>query len=225
MISIHTKVAYMVALLFSSLFCQSQTNEIKIKFIGNCGLHLSDGSSNIYIDFPYKSGAYGYMNYDQTELDSVEENSIFLFTHRHADHYSKKLVKKLKSKHKGNVYSSWNQRKLEKLNNSIDDFKVEAFKTKHRYTLRHYSYVITWHGKRIFLSGDTETAETAASLKDIDWAFVPSWIMFDAREKNLEIDFDKIAIYHLYPKEVVTNARPEKIIILEKQGTVINIPY
>lgn len=34
----------------------AQSNEITIRFIGNCGLHFSDGTSNIYTDFPYVSG-------------------------------------------------------------------------------------------------------------------------------------------------------------------------
>ncbi len=86
--------------IFTLIFClltlvgYSQTKEIQIKFIGNCGLYMTDGTTNIYTDFPYKSGAYGYMEFEESELDSVKENSIFIFTHKHADHYSKKKVKK-----------------------------------------------------------------------------------------------------------------------------------
>jgi hypothetical protein len=54
-------------------FCQSK--EIKIKFIGNCGLYLTDGNSNFYIDFPYKSGAHNYMEYDKSEISGVREKS------------------------------------------------------------------------------------------------------------------------------------------------------
>lgn len=61
-----------------------QDKEIQIKFIGNCGLYMTDGELNIYSDFPYKSGAYGYMRYEESELDSVKENSVFIFTHKHA---------------------------------------------------------------------------------------------------------------------------------------------
>ena len=83
---------FFLILLSNSAY--SQTNEIKIKFIGNCGLYMTDGVTNFYIDFPYKSGAHNYMEYDQSELDSVKDNSIFIFTHRHSDHYSKKHLKK-----------------------------------------------------------------------------------------------------------------------------------
>lgn len=225
MTKFYRKLVFIITLIGISNFGFSQSNEIKIKFIGNCGLYLTDGNSNLYIDFPYKSGAYGYMKYDQTEIDSIKENSIFLFTHRHADHYSKKILKQIKSKHKGKVFGNWNTKKFEKLNNSIDDFKIETFKTKHRFTFKHYSYLITWHGKRIFLSGDTETADIIATIKDINWAFVPYWIMLDAKEKNLKIDTEKFGIYHLYPNQKISNSAPEKIVLLNKQGEVIKIQY
>jgi hypothetical protein len=216
---------FLLIILLTNLtnVCYSQSNEIKIKFIGNCGLYLTDGKSNLYVDFPYKSGAYGYMKYDSTEIDSLKDNSIFLFTHRHADHYSKKIINKIKNK--GKVFGNWNTRKFEVLNNSIEDFKIEAFKTKHRFTFKHYSYLIIWHGKRIYLSGDTESAETIATVKNIDLAFVPYWIMLDAKEKNLKIDAVKIGIYHLYPNQKINNGNPERIILLHKQGEIISINY
>lgn len=164
-------IFFTIALLTISNFGFSQSNEIKIKFIGNCGLYLTDGKSNLYVDFPYKSGAYNYMNYNSTEIENIKENSIFLFTHTHADHYSKKLLKKAKNKHKGKSFGSWNTNKFEKINNSFTDFKIETFKTKHRFTFKHYSYLISWHGKKIYLSGDTESADSIANVKNIDWAF------------------------------------------------------
>lgn len=202
-----------------------QTKEIKIRFIGNCGLHLTDGKSNLYVDFPYKSGAFGYMKYNSSEIDSVSENAIFIFTHKHPDHYSKKMIRQVKGKHKGKVFGNGKAKKYQKLNASVDDFKIEIFKTKHRFSFKHHSYLITWHGKRIFFSGDTETSETIATIKDIDWAFVPGWIIMDAKEKNITIDAKKIGLYHLYPKQKVTNAKPEKYLILDKQGEVILIPF
>lgn len=221
----YKRIIFIICLVGIANFSFSQSSEIKVRFIGNCGLHLTDGNADLYVDFPYKSGAYGYMKYDGTEIDSVKDNAVFLFTHRHADHYSKKLLKKLKDKHKGNVYGNWNVKKMERLSKSIADFNIETFKTKHRFTFKHYSYLITWHGKRIFLSGDTESAATIATVKDMDWAFVPSWILLDAKEENLKIDADKFGIYHLYPDQKVNNVSPEKIVILDKQGEVIEIPY
>ena len=94
----------------------AQTNEISIEFIGNCGLRLTDGTTNIYTDFPYKSGAHNYMEYDSDELDSIAPNSVFIFTHKHSDHFSRKLVKNV-IKEKGGVrYGVGNIDDLEELN-------------------------------------------------------------------------------------------------------------
>jgi L-ascorbate metabolism protein UlaG (beta-lactamase superfamily) len=87
------KIILIFSLVCLSNFGFSQSNEIKIKFIGNCGLFMTDGSTNLYLDFPYKSGAYNYMEYDSAEIDGIKSNAIFLFTHRHADHYSRKIIK------------------------------------------------------------------------------------------------------------------------------------
>jgi L-ascorbate metabolism protein UlaG (beta-lactamase superfamily) len=185
---------------------------------------MTDGTVNLYTDFPYKSGAYGYMKYNAAEIDSVQSNAILLFTHRHADHYSRKIIKKLKKEKAVKKYGSGNIGRLKKLN-SLSSFRIEKIKTKHRFSLKHYSYIITWHGKRIFLSGDTESAATVAGMKELDWAFVPSWIMLDAQEKKLTVPAKTIGIYHLYPNQKFKKELPKKIELLDKQGEVIVIPY
>lgn len=206
----------------------SQTNQISIRFIGNCGLYLTDGISNIYIDFPYKSGAHHYMKYDLSELDSVKINPIFIFTHEHSDHYSGRLVKKLAKKLGGKIYSPWNVKKLLKLNSKLKDFTIEAFKTKHIFSINHYSYLITWHNKKIFISGDINNSETFVSLKNIDWAFMPVWLLMDANEKGIKlIDVCKMfAIYHIGLRDHITNDELDpRIKLLVKQGEIITIPY
>src|SRR5690606_32466469 len=106
-----------ISLIFISFFGFSQSKEINIKFIGNCGLYITDGLTNIYTDFPYKSGAHNYMEFDESELDSIKENSIFIFTHKHSDHYSKKNLKKIMKEKGGEQFGVSNITDLEKLNN------------------------------------------------------------------------------------------------------------
>lgn len=205
-----------------------QANEINVRFIGNCGLYMTDGTTNFYIDFPYKSGAHHYMEYDLAELDNVKSNPIFIYTHKHSDHFSGKLVKRLAKKLDGRIYSPWSIKGLLKLNDEIEDFKIEAFKTKHAFSINHYSYLITWHGKKIYISGDTEHSETLASFNDIDWAFVPAWLVMDAYAKNIKLgDIGKMfAIYHIGPRDIVTNDNNIPILkLLKVQGEIITIPY
>jgi len=193
----YNRILSTITLIIFINFGFAQENKITIKFIGNCGLYMTDGVSNIYSDFPYKSGAHNYMEFDNSELDSIKSNSIFIFTHKHSDHYSEKNIKKVIKEKNGKKYGSWNIEELEKLGESIPNFKIQAFKTKHKFSINHYSYLITWHNKKIFLSGDTESAEVIGNIENIDWAFVPYWVLLDAKDNNIKIDTKMYAIYHL----------------------------
>lgn len=202
----------------------AQSNEIKIRYIGNCGLHITDGVNHIYTDFPYKSGAYNYVEYDDSEIDSLKENSFYIFTHKHSDHYSKKLLKETLKTKGGKAFGWWNIAELEKLKDIIPGFEIKTFKTKHHFSLNHYSYLITWHNKKIFLSGDTEHAETIGKMTNLDWAFLPAWLVVDANEKNIKIDSKMFGIYHIGPKDNI-NIPGKKVLMLKKQGEVITISY
>ena len=87
LLKLNIPITFSIVLLLFSATGNGQTNEIKIRFIGNCGLHLTDGNTHIYTDFPYKSGAHHYMEYDPTEIDNLQQNAYYLFTHKHSDHY------------------------------------------------------------------------------------------------------------------------------------------
>lgn len=214
-----------VILLGSVNFSYSQTNEINIKFIGNCGIHLSDGKMNVYLDFPYKSGAFNYMEYDAAELDSVPDNSIFIYTHKHGDHYSKKLARKMKRNKKGKIFGNWNVEKLAELNSIENEFSITYFETDHRFSFKHYSFLITWHGKKFYFSGDTEHAETIGAVTGIDYSFVPYWLLVDANEKKIDIDSKIKVVYHLYPNQKITGEIPKDIILFDQQGKRIVVNY
>ena len=212
------------ALCFGT-FATAQDHAITVRFIGNCGLYLTDGTLDVYTDFPYRSGAFGYMEYPVSELDSIRPNATHLFTHRHPDHYSKKLVKHLS----GTAYGPWKVAKKRKADLSLPEyataeFRVEAFKTKHRFAHHHYSYLITWHGKRIYINGDAENPETISKQEPMDLAFVPVWILQGAQEQNMKIACNRFAVYHLYPNDKVTTDDP-KIQLLFTQGEVLSVPY
>jgi len=201
----------LIAFAFYSFASFSPAHEITIKFFGNCGLYMTDGNLDIYTDFPCKSGAYGYMEYNEAELDSIKGNSIFLFTHKRADHYLGKKVRQVLRAKKGKKFTPWRTSQLEKFSKTIPDFNVQVFRTKHRFSLKHNLYLITWRGKKIFLSGDTESAETIGKIEGIDWAFLPSWILIDAEEKNIKIDAKMRALYHIYPNEIIEGEIPARI--------------
>ena len=218
-------ILQLLAFVFISQLSFGQTNEIKIKFIGNCGLHMTDGNLNVFVDFPYKSGAFNYMEYDKAQLDSIPENSIFIFTHKHPDHYSHKNMRKTLRKKKGKKYGKWNLKEMQMLSDTTKDFSIQAIETEHQFSLKHYSYLITWHDKRLYFSGDVEVPDTLLTFKNLDWAFVPYWVQAEVKKRNLDIDAKQIALFHFYPIMEVTNSSPEKLVILNKEGERISIPY
>jgi len=218
------KLIHISLLFLISMIGYSQTNEITIRYIGNCGLHITDGDQHIYTDFPYKSGAHHYAEYDDSELDSLKENAHYIFTHKHSDHYYKGKVNKILKAKKGKKYGKWNIKELKKLSESISDFKIEAFKTKHRFSFAHYSYLITWHGKRIFLSGDTESADIIMEIKDMDWAFIPAWLVYDINEREKKLDTDHIGIYHIGPRDDI-KITGDRVKMFKKQGEEVSLPY
>ena len=165
------------------------------------------------------------MEYEDSELNDIKDSSIFIFTHKHPDHYSKKRMKHVLKEKGGSKYGSWDIAELESLNGVISNFKIKAYKTRHFLSRKHYSYLIEWHGKRIFLSGDTEHPETISSINNIDWTFLPPWMIRIAfMENNLKVDSKMFAVYHIGLKDNI-NITGEKIIMLKKQGEIISIPY
>lgn len=218
-------ILLILSLLLVSNSSFSQTDQITIKFIGNCGMHLTDGTTNILVDFPYKSGAFNYMEFDKAELDSIPENSIFLFTHKHPDHYSSKNMRKTLRKKKGQKFGKWNIAAMEALGNSIPDFSVKAIETSHSLSFTHYSYLITWHGKRLYFYDDTETADIALTQKNLDWAFVPYWTAIQLQEKEVKMDTKMLGVYHFYPKMTTSNQRPESIKLFVNQGERVFLLY
>jgi len=214
------KTSLILALiLILSGHMKSQENNISIMFIGNCGFYFTDGEFSFVIDFPYRSGAYGYMKYDKSILDSLNPD-ICLFTHGHADHFRKRLFKKLDTQlfAPGPLKMRLSPKRkisFKELNNLHPDFKVTFFKTPHGFSLKHYSYLIEWKGKRIYVSGDTHDKEHLLKLKGLDVALVNPWLLIDIYEHNQIIDTKKVILCHHTRQDKIT-ATGKKLMILEQ---------
>jgi len=138
LLKLNIPITFSIVLLLFSATGNGQTNEIKIRFIGNCGLHLTDGNTHIYTDFPYKSGAHHYMEYDPTEIDNLQQNAYYLFTHKHSDHYLRWKMNGVMKAKNGKKYGKWNISHLTELNREIPDFHIQQFKTKHLFSFAHF---------------------------------------------------------------------------------------
>jgi glyoxylase-like metal-dependent hydrolase (beta-lactamase superfamily II) len=160
------------------------------------------------------------MTYEPELLDNILPNSIFLFINGHADHFSRKLFKRTHQK----LYGPWpvkiymNQKrkyKLEELNDSLPGFVITKFKTRHGFSFKHYSYLIEWHGKSIFISGDTHLADTLVSIKKLDMMFADPWVLSNVWERILKIDAKQIILDHHRSVDSINN-KSDKIIVPEQ---------
>lgn len=164
---------------------------VKISFIGNCAFKIQLDTLLVFSDFPYKSGAYGYMTYT---LDSVYhgERGIALITHKHNDHFSGKEFSKTKLKRVGPKVS---QKQLEKLAKNYG-LTVKPIKTRHRWSIKHRSYSVQWRNRRIYFTGDTEGYDKLIEEKDFDILFITPWLLDKLQKDNLKLKARTIILYH-----------------------------
>jgi len=181
------------------------------RFIGNMAWAISDGSFTLMSDFPYDSGAVrGYMTYDASEIKSATPETLSLITHRHGDHWSPTLFPKTTWKIVGprDVVATLPKDRVVPVSPRFPygPLVVDAIETPHA-SIGHYSYVVAWHGKRLYFSGDTEEPKHLVALKQLDVAFLSPWL-YRAAMKIGRIDAKRIVIYHHQPGETVPECRP-----------------
>lgn len=181
----------LLAVITLTYTIKSLAQEVKIKFIGNCAFQIKLDSLNLYSDFPYEPGAYGYMTY---KLDSVYhgEKGIALFTHTHKDHYDSDLLKQTKLEKYGPNISTKQFERL-KLDFGID---IQAIKTKHKWSANHHSFNLKWQSRSIYFTGDTENYEELLNQKSLDILFITPWLLKKLVNDGHKIDAKKIVIYH-----------------------------
>ena len=135
-------------LLVSSIVYSKQ---LDIQYIGNASFVLSDGEKNLFIDFPYKPGAWGFaMDYS---LDSIMtgNNNISIITHHHSDHWWRKAFmssnNKLFAPFTVRLFVPKSREILFEEHSVIDDLIINPIKTPHYrqfFSINHHSYILFW---------------------------------------------------------------------------------
>lgn len=180
---------------------------LQAKFIGNEAFHITDGEYVLMTDFPYVSGAYGYMTYDYN-FPQTTGNILSLISHRHDDHFAPMLF----------LEQGWNiigplevtqvlaQNKVLALGEEIafGPIKIMPKKTLHGNT-EHYSYLVSWHGRNLFFTGDTQEIDLFQGLPDLDALFISPWLFRSAKMNDALPNTKKIIIYHHTENEIVPN--------------------
>ena len=184
---------------------------LEARFIGNMSWAISDGAFTLMTDFPYDSGAIrGYMTYDASQVRSSTTDTLSLITHRHRDHWSPALFSKTDWKVVGPADAIVGLATDRVVAVSVrfphGPLVIDPIETPHA-NLGHYSYVVRWHGRRLYFSGDTESPAHLIGLKDLDVAFVSPWLHRAALKGGARIDAKRLIIHHHMPGELVPDCR------------------
>ena len=183
----------------------AQARALEARFIGNMAYAISDGTVTLFTDFPYQSGYSAYMEYDAREIQSKTSRTLSLITHRHADHWDPALFSvtnwsvigpedALRGAGAGRIVRALPVAPSPQTI-AFEGISIDALPTPHA-GIGHYSYIVTWHGQRLYFSGDTEDAEALLNARNLDVAFVSPWLFQAATKGGRRIDARRIVIYH-----------------------------
>ena len=192
-----------VLLILVALCAPVNAGELKFTFIGNMAFHISDGETTLLSDFPYTSGAYGYMEYDMENVPAIVD-AVHLITHFHGDHWNVRLFRNMEQKTKiiapPGITKRLDQKRVIPFSPTelvkYKRIEVQAIAMPHNLAPEHFSYLVTWHGKRLYFIGDTETPADILKQKNIDVLFISPWVIRTIERQNLSLDTKELVMYH-----------------------------
>ena len=205
---------------------ESKPDALEFTFIGNAAFKITDGAVTLVSDYPYKSGAFGYMRFDPDDVP-LRGNVVCLITHAHRDHLDTVEFRKLGFALIGpapvthlfpdyRTYALGDGESLE-----YDGVRVEAIETPHA-DIAHNCYIVDWRGIRIFFSGDTEEPDALLAATDLDVALVTPWLLQIVHQQGATIDAERVVVYHHRLREQVPELYDR---IVPQQGETFSIEF
>jgi L-ascorbate metabolism protein UlaG (beta-lactamase superfamily) len=195
----------LLLVIFLALISPQPEPQLTGRFIGNMAVAISDGRATLISDFPYQSGYSVYMEYPASEIRSGTPVTVSLITHRHGDHWEPSLFRKTTWKVVGpaDVVDSVDaSRRVDPAATGIAGLAIQPIATPHA-NIGHYSYIVTWHGRRFYFTGDTEQLDALLAARNLDVAFVSPWLYSAAARRGAAIDAKRVIIYHHQAAEAV----------------------
>jgi L-ascorbate metabolism protein UlaG (beta-lactamase superfamily) len=179
---------------------------LRVTFIGNAAVSIVSGDRAVVTDFPYVSGAFGYMTYDRGSV-RLPDRVVALVTHGHDDHFDPTRPRGLQWRV---VAPDDVARRLRRgvvigaaaASTEVPGLMVTPVTTPHA-NVDHRSYRVEWRGRRFHFTGDTEVPTAVLAERGLDIAFVTPWIWRAVQEAGRRIDAARVVIYHHTKDEVV----------------------
>ncbi len=211
-----------LAILVPSLSA-AEPAPLQARFIGNMAFAISDGKTTLYTDFPYESGYSGYMTYDFGAVPKAP-GALCLITHGHRDHFDAPLFAKMDAMliAPPSVEAKIGVTRVIPFATKMSyrDIEIEAFRTPHG-PIEHYSYLVTWHGRRLYFTGDTDSPDQLLAMRDLDVAFVSPWLLDAVLEKQGRVDARRVVCYHQTSDEKV-QAFQDRLVPQQNQTFVVD---
>lgn len=186
------------AFLFAAACSARAEAGLSARYLGNEAVEITDGATTLLTDFPYKSGAFGYMRYDAAELHP-RKDALCLISHRHDDHFDADLVAKIGCRVYGPPDVLERVPKAAALGGpppiAFGDLTIRPVPTEHA-GIGHFSYLVVWKGLRLYFTGDTGDVRALSSQGPIDALFISPWLLEAARKANALPDAKRIVVYH-----------------------------
>jgi L-ascorbate metabolism protein UlaG (beta-lactamase superfamily) len=199
----------------------TRADELRATFIGNMAFHITDGRVSVFFDFPYQSGAFGYMEWSKA-LAPAGPAPLCVITHAHDDHFAPFLARDYCEAILGpkDIASGTGVPALEmKEQVSWRDLSIRPLRTPHGGT-EHYSYLVEWGGRRLYFTGDTDDSEALLATRHIDVAFVTPWLLKALEALGRRIDARQVVVYHHRAGEAVPQKQGR---LVPKQGDVLGL--
>lgn len=199
----------------------------RIQYIGNMSFHITDGRTTLLTDFPYRSGAFGYMKYDLKSITPIVDG-LSLISHSHSDHWNRRRFKALDHAiiAPPRILKRLHGRKTIPFGELMryKDIEVEAFKTPHRYSPEHHSYLITWHDVRFYFPGDAESPKHILDARGIDVMFITPPILRILHRLGRSVDAKRLIACH-YRKREGEELPEYQDCLRMAQGEILEVPF
>lgn len=177
--------------------------ELTATFIGNAAVQISDGETTLVSDFPYQSGAFGYMAYDRSTFAPTTPVTLII-SHQHADHWSPSARRDDGWRVLGPaaVVSGLARNAVVPMapEVAVGAATVAPIRTSHA-NLEHYSYRVSWRGLRLYFTGDTEDPSPLLAESDLDVAFVTPWLLKAVLARAGRMPARQVVVYHHTERE------------------------
>jgi beta-lactamase family protein len=178
---------------------------LQFHFVGNMAFHVTDGRTVLVTDFPYRSGYSGYMTWRAQDVPDAT-GGLALVTHGHPDHFEAPLFERTDLTLIAppdvlrRVSAARTIAFAPRMN--FRDIEVQAQETPHA-GIGHCSYLVTWHGRRLYFTGDTESTEQLLQARGLDVAFVSPWLLRSVARQGARLDAAMVVVYHQEAGEAV----------------------